>query len=44
MYGIVSPLDERKLQLEEAKRKEKESEDNKESGVVILPMIKEEKE
>ena len=43
MYGIVSPLDERKLQLEEAKRMEKQKEESGESGVIILPDIKEEK-
>ncbi|MBR1969601.1 MAG: hypothetical protein IKA17_04525 [Clostridia bacterium] len=43
MYGIVSPLDERKLQIEEAKHKEKQDEENEKSGVVILPDIKEEK-
>lgn len=43
MYGIVSPLDERKLQMQEAKNREKQGEQSEESGVVILPQIKEEK-
>lgn len=44
MYGIVSPFEERKLKLEEAKHKEKQSDEEEQSGVVILPEVKEEKE
>lgn len=44
MYGIVSPAQERKLQLEEAKLKGEEKEKNDEGGVVILPEINETEE
>ena len=44
MYGIVSPAQERKLQIEEAKIRGEEKEKDEAGGVVILPEIKEEKE
>lgn len=44
MYGIVSPMQERKLQLEEAKLKGEEKEKDTEGGVVILPEINENEE
>lgn len=43
MYGIVSPMQERKLQLEEAKLKGEEKEET-EGGVVILPEINDKEE
>ena len=42
MYGIVPPAEERRLQLEEARRKEKEGTgENTQSGVVVLPETEE---
>ena len=42
MYGIATPLEERKLKLEENKR-EKTDESERETGVVMLPDIQEER-
>ena len=44
MYGIVPPAQERRLKIEESKINAAAPEEGAESGVVILPEIKEEGE